>query len=81
MRAKSSAWGWAADPGAGIVVTRRIPPAPAVIVWGSASPTTASVQTRVKVAQTCILYGVVEANGKLYMASRETKVTLGGCGG
>ena len=39
------------------------------------------VQTRVKVAQTCVIYAVVEANGKLYKAARETKVTLGGCGG
>ncbi len=39
------------------------------------------VETRVKVAQTCNLYAVAEANGKLYMASKETKVTLGGCGG
>lgn len=39
------------------------------------------VQTRVKVAQTCMIHGIAEAGGKLYMASRETKVTLGGCGG
>ncbi len=43
--------------------------------------TEAFVQTRVKVAQTCLVYAVVEAGGKLYKASRETKVTLGGCGG
>lgn len=39
------------------------------------------VQSRVKVAQTGLVYGVVEAGGKLYKTSRETKVTLGGCGG
>ena len=39
------------------------------------------VATRVKVAQTCVIYALVEANGKLYKAGRETKVTLGGCGG
>ena len=39
------------------------------------------IETRVKVAQTCTLYSVVEADGQLYMQSRETKVTLGGCGG
>ena len=39
------------------------------------------IETRVKVAQTCTLYAVVEAGGQLYMQSRETKVTLGGCGG
>ncbi|WP_295801407.1 thiosulfate oxidation carrier protein SoxY [uncultured Microbulbifer sp.] len=41
----------------------------------------AFVQTRVKVAQTCPIYAVVEAGGKLYKTGRETKVTLGGCGG
>jgi sulfur-oxidizing protein SoxY len=39
------------------------------------------IETRVKVAQTCTLYAVVEADGQLFMQSRETKVTLGGCGG
>ena len=39
------------------------------------------IETRVKVAQTCTLYAVAEAGGQLYMQSRETKVTLGGCGG
>ena len=39
------------------------------------------IETRVKVAQTCTLYAVAEADGQLYMRSRETKVTLGGCGG
>ena len=38
------------------------------------------IETRVKVAQTCTLYAVAEADGQLYMQSRETKVTLGGCG-
>jgi sulfur-oxidizing protein SoxY len=27
------------------------------------------------------VYAVVKADGKLYSASKETKVTLGGCGG
>jgi sulfur-oxidizing protein SoxY len=39
------------------------------------------VETRVKVAQTCDLYAIAEADGKLYMTKKETKVTLGGCGG
>lgn len=39
------------------------------------------VETRVKVAQTCNLYAVAEVDGKLYMTAKETKVTLGGCGG
>ncbi|MDN5937076.1 MAG: thiosulfate oxidation carrier protein SoxY [Salinisphaera sp.] len=36
---------------------------------------------RVKVAQTCNIYAVARAKGKLYMAGHEVKVTLGGCGG
>lgn len=40
-----------------------------------------SISARVKVAQTSNLIAVVKADGKLYSAVRETKVTLGGCGG
>jgi sulfur-oxidizing protein SoxY len=43
--------------------------------------TEASVQTRVKMAQTSHVVAVVEADGKFYFSKRETKVTLGGCGG
>ncbi len=43
--------------------------------------TEAFVSTRVKVGQSCNLYAVVKADGKFYSALRETKVTLGGCGG
>lgn len=43
--------------------------------------TEAFVSTRVKVGQTCNIHAVVKADGKYYSAFRETKVTLGGCGG
>ncbi|HET7772479.1 MAG TPA: thiosulfate oxidation carrier protein SoxY [Burkholderiaceae bacterium] len=44
--------------------------------------TDAFVQTRVKMAQSSDIYAVVRAaDGKLYMTKKETKVTLGGCGG
>lgn len=39
------------------------------------------IETRVKVAQTCKLYAVAENEEGFFMASKETKVTLGGCGG
>lgn len=39
------------------------------------------VSTRVKVGQTSLIHAVVKADGKFYSAARETKVTLGGCGG
>lgn len=56
-------------------------PNPLVAVFSIPEGTLPSVQTRVKVAQTCKLTAVVRANGKNYSVSRETKVTLGGCGG
>jgi sulfur-oxidizing protein SoxY len=40
-----------------------------------------SVSTRVKMAQTSNVYALVKADGKYYVASKEIKVTLGGCGG
>lgn len=43
--------------------------------------TEASVNTRVKMGQTSNVYALVKADGKFYMATKEVKVTLGGCGG
>lgn len=43
--------------------------------------TEAFISTRVKVGQSGNVYAVVKADGKFYSAMRETKVTLGGCGG
>ena len=56
-------------------------PNPLAAVFGVPENTRPYVETRVKVAQTCQLYAVAEADGQLFMVSRETKVTLGGCGG
>ncbi len=39
------------------------------------------VATRVKMSKTSDLVVVVKANGKLYSAKKEVKVTIGGCGG
>ncbi len=39
------------------------------------------VATRVKMGETSRVYAVVKADGKLYSTFKETKVTLGGCGG
>ncbi|TSE24742.1 thiosulfate oxidation carrier protein SoxY [Tepidimonas thermarum] len=39
------------------------------------------VQTRLKMGQSTNVLAVVKADGKLYSAVKETKVTLGGCGG
>ena len=40
-----------------------------------------SVSNRLKMAKTSKVVAVVEAGGKLYSASKEVKVTVGGCGG
>lgn len=39
------------------------------------------VSTRVKMGQTSNVYALVKADGKYFFASKEIKVTLGGCGG
>ena len=40
-----------------------------------------AITTRVKMAQTSNIYALIRAEGKYYVASKEVKVTLGGCGG
>ena len=40
-----------------------------------------NIANRLKMAKTTNVIAVVEAGGKLYSASREVKVTVGGCGG
>ncbi len=39
------------------------------------------INTRIKMGQTSNVYALVKADGKYYYASKEVKVTLGGCGG
>ena len=56
-------------------------PNPVAALFDVPANTQPYVETRVKVAQTCDLYAVAEMDGKLFMTKRETKVTLGGCGG
>jgi len=43
--------------------------------------TVPSVASRLKMAKTSNVIAVVEAGGKLYSASKEVNVTVGGCGG
>jgi len=43
--------------------------------------TEASISTRVKMAQSSNVYALVKADGKYYVAGKDIKVTLGGCGG
>jgi sulfur-oxidizing protein SoxY len=43
--------------------------------------TVGAVANRIKMAKTSNVVVVVEAGGKLYSATKEVKVTVGGCGG
>ena len=43
--------------------------------------TQAAVANRLKMAKTSKVLAIVESGGKLYSASKEVKVTVGGCGG
>ena len=49
--------------------------------FGIPAGTEANVATRVKMAQTSNVHAVVKADNKFYVATKEVKVTLGGCGG
>ena len=40
-----------------------------------------AVANRIKMAKTSNVTAIIEAGGKLYSASKEVKVTVGGCGG
>ena len=43
--------------------------------------TQAAVASRLKMAKTIKVVAIVESDGKLYSATKEVKVTVGGCGG
>ena len=43
--------------------------------------TVPAVANRLKMAKTCNVIAIVESSGKLYSATKEVKVTVGGCGG
>jgi sulfur-oxidizing protein SoxY len=63
----------------------------AIIAASNVSPLTSTymltaacepfVSTRIKMAKTADVIAVVKADGKLYSATKEVKVTIGGCGG
>jgi sulfur-oxidizing protein SoxY len=40
-----------------------------------------NVANRLKMAKTCNVIAIVESGGRLYSATKEVKVTVGGCGG
>jgi sulfur-oxidizing protein SoxY len=56
-------------------------PTPMIASFEFSNGTEAYVSTRVKMAKTSVVRVAVKAGGKVYTASREVKVTIGGCGG
>lgn len=56
-------------------------PRPLAAIYEIPAGTLADVKTRVKMAETSNVVVLVKAGGKLHMASKEIKVTRGGCGG
>lgn len=56
-------------------------PSPLAAIFMIPLDTESTVQTRLKMGQSTNVVVVIKANGKLFTASKETKVTLGGCGG
>lgn len=76
-----------------IAVTSTVPKTEAIYILVEKNPfpltaaftipdgTDPYVATRAKMGESSKVYAVVKADGKLYSTSKETKVTLGGCGG
>ena len=76
-----------------VAVTSKIPKTQEIyiLVEKNPNPLTATftipdgtepyVSTRTKMGESTNVYAVVKADGKLYSTFKETKVTLGGCGG
>ena len=56
-------------------------PNPLAASYGFMEGIDAMVTTRVKMSETTMVRVAVKAGGKTYVASKEVKVTLGGCGG
>lgn len=62
-----------------ILATNNINPLTSIYTLGEGAEAYASV--RIKMAKTADVIGIVKAEGKLYSAKKEVKVTIGGCGG
>jgi len=56
-------------------------PNPLAASFNIPAGTEANVSTRVKIGESSDVYALVKADGKFYMAKKEIKITLGGCGG
>ncbi len=56
-------------------------PFPLAAYYKIPAGTSGAVANRLKMAKTSKVIALVEAGGKIYSASKEVKVTVGGCGG
>lgn len=56
-------------------------PQPLTASFGIPAGTEPSISTRVKMGQSSDVYALVKADGKFFVAKKEIKITLGGCGG
>lgn len=56
-------------------------PNPLAAVFDIPLGTEPAISTRVKMAQSSNIYALVRADGRYFVATKEVKVTLGGCGG
>jgi sulfur-oxidizing protein SoxY len=61
------------------IVVEATPPAWVLGFRGPAAPD-AWVSTRIKMAESSKVYAIVRADGRLYAVSRDTQVTVDGCG-
>lgn len=55
-------------------------PFPLIATYDFGNGAESFVSTRIKMAETSKVRALVDAGGKLYTASKEVKVTIGGCG-
>jgi sulfur-oxidizing protein SoxY len=67
--------------GAKVAILQDANPEPLVAVFTVPAGQPIDYSVRIKMQQTGNVIAVVEADGKLYGATKSTKVTAGGCGG
>ena len=56
-------------------------PQPLAASFEIPAQTEPAVSTRVKMGESSDVYALVQADGRYYLAKKEIKITLGGCGG
>ncbi|HEC84815.1 MAG: thiosulfate oxidation carrier protein SoxY [Candidatus Parabeggiatoa sp. nov. 1] len=64
-----------------ITILSEANPKPLVAQFNFIGEAKGWIKTRIKMGGTGNVIAVVKAEGKLYQASREVKITIGGCGG